>query len=131
MGLFDSIKNIAKDVVNPVGAGIEKLTGISQIDQLKTGALLGSGAAAFHALSGGAAGGVGSDTNSAGAGSSGSGLGQFGFGSLLPSVIGVAGDIYSANRTAQGQQDANQLNLQTAREQMAFQERMSNTASLS
>ena len=43
-------------------------------------------------------------------------------------VIGAAGDIYSSKQLAQGQQDANYASMQSAREQMAFQERMSNTA---
>lgn len=45
-----------------------------------------------------------------------------------PSMLGVAGDIYSARKLAQGQEDANNANIQNAREQMAFQERMSSTA---
>ncbi|AXH76608.1 MAG: DNA pilot protein [Microviridae sp.] len=49
-------------------------------------------------------------------------------GGLMPSLIGAGADLYSANRMSQGQADANSMNLQTAREQMQFQERMSSTA---
>ncbi|AXH76080.1 MAG: DNA pilot protein [Microviridae sp.] len=50
---------------------------------------------------------------------------------LIGTVGAVAGplaDIYSARTVAQGQESANQTNITSAREQMAFQERMSGTA---
>lgn len=47
---------------------------------------------------------------------------------LAPATIGTISDIYSARKIAQGQESANQTNLQSAREQMAFQAMMSNTA---
>lgn len=43
-------------------------------------------------------------------------------------LIGAAGSIFSGFLGQQGQADANRQNAQLAREQMAFQERMSNTA---
>lgn len=52
----------------------------------------------------------------------------FNFSGLLPSVIGAGADIWSAREIAQGQEEANQANVAAAREQMAFQERMSSTA---
>lgn len=45
-----------------------------------------------------------------------------------PSLIGSAGNIYASRQLAQGQEIANDQSLASAREQMAFQERMSNTA---
>lgn len=41
---------------------------------------------------------------------------------------GAAADIYSAKKLAEGQREANEMGVATAREQMAFQERMSSTA---
>jgi hypothetical protein len=51
-----------------------------------------------------------------------------GGGALGAGLVGLGGDIFSANKLAQGQKDTNAANIQTAREQMAFQERMSDTA---
>lgn len=48
--------------------------------------------------------------------------------SLIPSAIGAVANIFSAKSAEKGQASANQSNLDSAREQMAFQERMSNTA---
>jgi hypothetical protein len=47
-----------------------------------------------------------------------------GWGAILSAGAGIAGGLLSAK----GQSDANRANLKIAREQMAFQERMSNTA---
>lgn len=68
-----------------------------------------------------------------------SGFSSFNPWSMLAPVIGAGADIWSANKMAQGQQEANATNLQSAREQMqfqaqqtsqqeAFQSQMSNTA---
>ncbi|AXL14822.1 DNA pilot protein [Microviridae sp.] len=46
----------------------------------------------------------------------------------LPAAIGASGDILGGLISSRGQRDANAANLQIAREQMAFQERMSSTA---
>ena len=85
----------------------------------KTGAMIAGGALAAKGL-----GAVGAGGSSVGSGSTvGSFLGNFG-----PSILGVAGDVYSARKLAQGQEDANNANITNAREQMAFQERMSSTS---
>lgn len=46
----------------------------------------------------------------------------------LPAAIGAAGSLAGGLLGASGQRDTNEMNLRIAREQMAFQERMSNTA---
>lgn len=45
-----------------------------------------------------------------------------------PTALSIAGGIYSANRLASGQEAANEANLESARERMAFEDRMSSTA---
>jgi hypothetical protein len=47
---------------------------------------------------------------------------------LVPALIGAAGSLAGGLLGKSGQDSANRKNLQIAREQMAFQERMSNTA---
>lgn len=47
---------------------------------------------------------------------------------LLGTGLAVGGDIFSAMSEAKSQRDANEANIASAREQMAFQERMSSTA---
>lgn len=47
---------------------------------------------------------------------------------IIPALIGAGGQIWSADQLSKGQESANESNLASAREQMAFQERMSNTA---
>lgn len=130
MGLGKKLKKVVKAAVNPVGAGIEKLTGMSQLDQLKMGAGIGTGVGIMGMF--GSRGPIGMGPggiplSSAYMASQGSG-GGFNIGSLLPSVIGAGGDIFGAGKYAEGQESANAANLATAREQMAFQERMSSTA---
>lgn len=49
-------------------------------------------------------------------------------GPAISAGVGALASIYGADKAAEGQASANAMNLQTAREQMAFQERMSNTA---
>lgn len=52
-------------------------------------------------------------------------------GGWIQAALGAASvlaDLWSADSARQGQREANQMNLQIAREQMGFQERMSNTA---
>lgn len=50
------------------------------------------------------------------------------WGDILGAGISALGNIFGGMMSQQGQRDANQQNIQLAREQMQFQERMSNTA---
>lgn len=121
----------AAEVINPSSILTKEAFGWSPF---KTSLIEGGIALGGAGLMGGAAGGAA--TGAAGAGttvgtSAGHGvLSAMGSGllGLAPSLLGAAGSIYSANKTAQGQEDANAANISSAREQMAFQERMSNTA---
>lgn len=128
MGLGKKLKKIAKVAVNPVGAGIKKLTGMGTRQQLMMGAGLAGGALMLRP--GVRASGATWVPNADGSGASMPGVQASGFNpmSLLPSVIGAAGSIYGADRLAGGQAAANDAGLTSAREQMAFQEMMSNTA---
>lgn len=47
---------------------------------------------------------------------------------VVPAIAGLIGGAYSARRSESGQEEANEQNLAIAQQQMAFQERMSNTA---
>ena len=47
---------------------------------------------------------------------------------LVGTVVGTGASLWSSAKSVEGQKEANATNLQSAREQMAFQERMSNTA---
>lgn len=49
-------------------------------------------------------------------------------GATAPAVIGAIGDYFGAREQAKGAQEANAMGLASARERMAFEERMSNTA---
>lgn len=134
MGLSKKFKNVAKALVNPVGAAVEKATGIKQIDQLKIGAGIGGGALALKGIKGPSEAswsvdgkpmpvvGTPETINSTKSGV------LKALGGFAPSLIGLAGSIYSANQLSHGQQQANTQTMESAREQMAFQERMSNTA---
>lgn len=48
-------------------------------------------------------------------------------GALIPSLLGAAVDLFGFNKSQSGQEAANAANIALAKEQMAFQERMSNT----
>lgn len=50
------------------------------------------------------------------------------FAALAPSLVGAAVDLFGLKRSEKGQEEANATNIAIAKEQMAFQERMSNTA---
>lgn len=92
---------------------------------IATGGLAARGLSMFGSPVAAAAGAAGDVTG----GSPGPGFGLGGFLSgALPSVIGAAGDIFSARTIADGQEAANEAAVASAREQMAFQERMSSTA---
>ena len=47
---------------------------------------------------------------------------------VWPAIISAAASAWGTHQAREGQKDANAMNIQLAREQMAFQERMSNTA---
>lgn len=122
-------KKTIKGVVNPIGSGIEKLTGINQMDQFKIGAGIGTGALAYRGLTGGPkAVWGGAASNATGEGVARASGGGFNPWDLAAPVLGGVADIWSANKMAEGQTEANAANIQSAREQMMFQERMSSTA---
>lgn len=137
MGLSKKFKKIAKAVINPVGAGIEKLTGMSQKDQLLAGAGVGALGFGFGRLRRGMQPGPMGEPNTfysngvpgvpGAVGSNGLNFGNL-MASMAPTALGVAGSIYSARELAGGQEEANQSSVVSAREQMAFQERMSSTS---
>lgn len=125
MGLGKSLKkaiggktlNIANNVFGP--------------KSWKTGAMIGAGILGARALFGGGSRAV--TMGVAGGpqhviGSSGSSVGRDWMGNLMPSILGIAGNVYSANRFAQGQEEANEMSMASARERMEFEERMSSTA---
>lgn len=85
----------------------------------KTGAMIAGGALGAKAL--------GMFGGSAAAGGS-NGAAQGGWSNWMPSIIGAAGNIGGALIGAEGQADANEASLSSAREQMDFQERMSSTS---
>lgn len=121
-GLSEAYRSISGDKVGSENFN-KYFTGASA-------ALLG-GMAVGGAFAGGAAGTTGAVNTIYGSnpGLAASGGGSMGFlNSWGPGLLGVAGNIYSANRLAAGQESANEANIASAREQMAFQERMSSTA---
>lgn len=79
----------------------------------KTGAMIAGGALAAKLA--GRTGAVGSG-------------GGFSLSGMLPAALGAAGNIFAAKLSSEGQESANEANIGSAREQMAFQERMSSTA---
>lgn len=126
----------AKVAINPVMAGTTALTGLSMKDQLAIGASVGGTMSAVKGMQGVKAAETGGQYVDTGLGSGytmpigrqgnkGAGLGLMNW---APSVVGLAGDIYSARTMAKGQEAANEASLASAREQMQFQERMSSTA---
>lgn len=131
MSIFSKAVKNPVSLLSPVTGGITAATGLSAGKQMAAGAGIGAGAG----LIGGALSASGSASVAAGAagaaGAAPGGASMFSGGAgsaLLGSVVGAGADIYSAGQVAAGQADANQVSLQSAREQMAFQERMSSTA---
>lgn len=127
MGLGKKLKKIAKAAINPIGSGIHRLTGIKQKDQFKMAAGIGLGLLGMRRFTGHSL-----DQGTGAPGMSGA-EGQSGFGGFLRSFgnsmwPGMLGQLYSARTTAEGMEEANAANIASAREQMAFQERMSSTA---
>lgn len=130
---FKSVKKVAKVAINPVGAGIQKLTGMSMADQLKMGAGIGASAGIFNMFRGRTSGLAPSVNGATGGGPGGSGGSSTGgwlgkLGGIVPSLLGAGANIYSARQRAQGQESANAAMQANAREQMTFQKMMSDTA---
>lgn len=127
----EPVINKSIDTLVPMVKPIEKLTGMdaTKLTLLSLGAAGAAGAFSAPAVAGAASSsGSTAGTIGVGATSLASGSTSFNPWSLTAPVIGAAADIWSANKLAQGQSEANTQNLESAREQMAFQERMSNTA---
>lgn len=131
MGLGKSLKkfvsknNIGQglnQVIGPkswaIGAGI----GLSALGAKAIGGMGATSAKGIPGLQGGAQLVNGDIGNSSGIG------GASFLSSFAPGLMGLAGDVYSANQYSKGQEEANQANVTNAREQMAFQERMSSTS---
>lgn len=135
MGFGKKLKKIAKHAVAPVfslpAKAIEKGTGLDWKKQLAIGAGVGAGVGAYGKLRGPATAGT-SGSVDAGEISTHPGnrnaLSSFSPWSMLAPAIGAGADMWSAKQLAEGQGEANETNLQSAREQMAFQERMSSTS---
>lgn len=135
MGFKKTLKKIAKHTIAPTfsipAKGIEKVTGIDWKGQLAIGAGVGGMAGLFRR---GVPGAVGPGTGYEGPMSfdqymaSPSGGTGFNPMSLLGPLLGLGGDIYSARQVAKGAEESNAMSLQSARERMMFEERMSNTA---
>lgn len=154
MGLKKAFKKVSHSVQNHVKSGwkdpvghigsaltggpLMDATGIDWKQRAAIGATIGSGVGLFGMARGGAGSVAGagpvmengsyySDAGTLGRSSNGPMTG-FNPWSMLGPVIGAGADVWSANKMASGQQEANAMNLQSAREQMAFQERMSSTS---
>lgn len=125
-----AVKKVAKHTIAPVfslpAKAIEKVSGVDWKGQLSIGAGIGGVAGLMARARGdvGVPGVAGGDASAAQVGSS----SASGIGSLMPSVIGAGGSLLGAGLMAYGQSKANEANIASAREQMAFQERMSSTA---
>lgn len=131
-------KNVSSrvaDVAFPVLGATKSLTGLSIPQQLEIGAGLGTAVGLFGGGALGAA-----PAGPAGAGSVG-GAGSIARSSAfgLSGLLGPAASIFGSVQQAQAQRDANERNIELAREQMSFssaqaqremdfQERMSNTS---
>lgn len=125
MGFGKKLKKFAKAAINPVGAGIEKLTGISQADQLKMGAGIGAGALSARMFApGGAATGAGpGGIPMANAGTSSGSSSAFG-----NMFSGAGTGLLQGALSYFGEQEARSADIESADKQMDFQERMSSTA---
>lgn len=141
MGFLKKAANVVKSaannpIVNPVGYIANKSLGMNPTDAYKYGAIGGAAIGTYGLLSGRVAGSAGAAGPVYGpetpygdlARTSSGGMTSFNPWSFAGPVIGAGADIWSANKLAQGQSEANATNLESAREQMAFQERMSSTA---
>lgn len=132
-----SFKKIVKHAIAPVFSAparlIEKGTGLDWRQQLQTGAAIGSVAGLGQMLRSrlgaigtqGKGGGFSFDSEGNPISPGGNG---FNLSGMLPSLLGFGSNIYAAREMASGAEDANAVGIASAREQMAFQERMSSTA---
>lgn len=151
MGFFKSVSNAFNSVVNstpfkvimPVQAlaqGLTKsLTGMDPAQQYMTGATVGAGLGLGSYMLGGSSpssaaltAGTMNPDGSVNMSLSKSGGSMGSIGQLLsnwgPSLLNAASSAWSGYEQAGAQRDANVANIASAREQMAFQEHMSNTA---
>lgn len=121
-----SVSNALSGIsVSPATHYVRQQTGLTELEQA---AIVAAGVGGAAGLSAGA-GGSGVVGGNGGMGLFSEGSGGPGIMSWLgPSILGLGGQIYSARQTASGQESANVANITSAREQMAFQERMSSTA---
>jgi len=106
--------------VNPIQAGLNTGTGGKHGEYMSYALPIGAAGLAAGAAAAGTAGtavGVGAGATDA-----------IGAGAMSSLTGGALGSILTGGLSYMGQEQANATNLQTAREQMAFQERMSNTA---
>jgi len=141
----NSVKKHPIELINP-SAGLASLVGMTPesftLGELAVGAgALGAGALMGGGAAGAAAGGAGATaTSGAGLSSAGGVLRALGGGAgLLGPLLGAGASIYGSQQQAEAQREANEANIQLAREQMLFssqqaaremdfQERMSNTS---
>lgn len=133
MGFGKSLKKAGKKLKSGVKKTIGKKAykygnAIFGPESWKTGAMIGAGAGMAGLLGGGAAAATGAGAAGIPLADAGGGAGGMSLTSLAGPAIGVVGNIASSFISAEGERDANEAGLQSAREQMAFQERMSNTA---
>lgn len=134
MGLKKIIKKNTSSIVhavNPSSIIGSKVFKMNPSDYTKAQIAVGAGAFGASALMNrggppGVPGAVGSDGAEAPQGSGGGLLNAFS--GMGPSLLGLAGNVYSANRMAKGAEDANEMSQASARERMAFEERMSSTS---
>lgn len=126
------VRRPVHSLLSPVSSGIQAATGLTFAQQMQMGAGIGSMAGAYGRLRGmqTPVAAQGSSGVPGAAGSAPGGMSFFSGGSnpLLGAVVGAGADIFSASQLAKGQQEANAASIQSAREQMMFQERLSSTA---
>jgi len=106
--------------VNPIQAGLNTGTGGKHGEYMSYALPIGAAGLAAGAAAAGTAGTAG--------GASAGATDAIGAGAMSSLTGGALGSILTGGLSYMGQEQANATNLQTAREQMAFQERMSNTA---
>lgn len=133
-GITDAVTKVFDNPVTKVlfpvqtiaNEATKAVTGMSSGSQMVSGAAGGAGLAAGSAL---AAGMLGNSALSESQGGSGAGFGKFlgGIGNVT-GLLNAGVNLYSGIQAADAMRDVNAANVASAREQMAFQERMSSTA---